>query len=105
MATIIRENLDILNDTLSITIAKSDYYTSFEKTLNKYSKSANIHGFRKGMVPAGLIKKMYGSSVMTEEIIRTVEKELQQYLIAESIVLLFAFLKSVAWSIHVFRPI
>lgn len=80
MATVTRENIGLLNDKLTVTVNKNDYYIPFEKSLNKYSKSANIPGFRKGMVPAGLIKKMHGSSIMTEEILRAVEKELQEYL-------------------------
>lgn len=85
MATITRENISLLNDKLTVTVSKNDYYPTFEKALNKYSKSANISGFRKGMVPAGLIKKMYGASIMTEEVIKTVEKEVQQYLTHEKL--------------------
>lgn len=80
MATINRENIGLLNDKLTVIVSKNDYYISFEKALSKYSKSANMPGFRKGMVPAGLIKKMHGASIMTEEVLRAVEKELQQYL-------------------------
>jgi len=85
MATITRENISVLNDKLTVTVNKNDYYPTFEKALNKYSKSANIDGFRKGMVPAGLIKKMYGASIMTEEVIKTVEKEVRQYLTDEKL--------------------
>lgn len=85
MATITRENISLLNDKLTVTVNKNDYYPTFEKALNKYSKSANISGFRKGMVPAGVIKKMYGASIMTEEVIKAVEKEVQQYLTHEKL--------------------
>ena len=37
-------------------------------------------GFRKGMVPAGLIKKMYGPSLFTDEVLRSVDRELIGYL-------------------------
>jgi trigger factor len=80
MATITRENIGNLNDKLIVNLEKNDYLPSFEKSLKSYAKSANIPGFRKGMVPSGLIKKMYGQSVFTEEILRTVEKELNNYL-------------------------
>src|SRR5690606_22552475 len=43
-------------------------------------KKANIPGFRKGMVPAGLIKKMYGPSLFTDEVLRSVDRELIGYL-------------------------
>jgi trigger factor len=48
--------------------------------LKEYSKKANIPGFRKGMVPAGLIKKMYGLSLFTDEVLRSVDRELIGYL-------------------------
>ena len=49
------------------------------------AKKANIPGFRKGMVPAGLIKKMYGNSVLTDEVLRSVEKELTNYMATEKL--------------------
>ena len=57
MATITRENIAPLTDKLTVNLAKEDYYPSFEKSLKEYAKKANIPGFRKGMVPAGLVKK------------------------------------------------
>ena len=57
MASIKRENIGLLNDKLTVTITKEDYYPSFEKSLKKHAKTANIPGFRKGMVPAGLDRK------------------------------------------------
>ena len=85
MATITRENIAPLTDKLTVNLAKDDYYPSFEKSLKTYAKNANIPGFRKGMVPAGLVKKMYGSSVFTEEVLRTVEKQLNQYVTEEKL--------------------
>lgn len=85
MAIITRENISLLNDKLTVTINKNDYYPTFEKAINKYSKSASISGFRKGMVPAGIIKKMYGTSIMTEEVVKAVEKEIHQYLTNEKL--------------------
>jgi trigger factor len=85
MATITRDNVALLTDKLTVTVTKEDYLTSFEQNLKKYAKSANIPGFRKGMVPAGLVKKMYGQSVFTEEVLRTVEKSLNDYMMAEKL--------------------
>lgn len=83
MATVVRANIGSLHDKLTVKLAKDDYYPSFDKKLKEYSKTANIPGFRKGMVPAGMIKKMYGPSIFTDEVLKTVEKELFHWLDTE----------------------
>src|SRR6478672_10670925 len=80
MATVVRENIGLLNDKLTVKISKDDYFPSFEKKLKDYSKTANIPGFRKGMVPAGMIKKMYGAGIFNDEVLRSVETELYKWL-------------------------
>lgn len=85
MATITRENIGLLNDKLTVKLSKDDYYGNFEKNLKQYAKTANIPGFRKGMVPAGLVKKMYGQSVFQDEVLKTVEKEMNEYLTREKL--------------------
>jgi len=80
MATVTKENIGLLHEKLTVKLEKTDYLPSFEKALKEYSKKANIPGFRKGMVPAGLIKKMYGTSLFTDEILKTVDRELIGYL-------------------------
>lgn len=83
MASVTKENIGNLHDKLTVKVSKEDYLPSFEKAIKDYSKKANIPGFRKGMVPAGMVKKMYGASIFYDEVIRTVEKQLQQYLVNE----------------------
>jgi len=85
MATVTRENIGLLNEKITIKVAGADYLPSFEKALKNYSKQANIPGFRKGMVPTGMIKKMHGQSVFADEVIRTVEKELSNYMSTEKL--------------------
>jgi trigger factor len=80
MAKVVRENIGLLHDKLTVKLTKDDYFPSFDKKLKEYSKTANIPGFRKGMVPAGMIKKMYGSSIFTDEVLKSVEKELYTWL-------------------------
>lgn len=80
MASVTRENIGNLHDKLTVTVSTEDYLPEFEKAIKSYSKKANIPGFRKGMVPAGMIKKMYGASIFYDEVLRSVEKELKQYL-------------------------
>ncbi len=85
MASVTRENIGLLNDKLTVQLSKEDYYTGFEQSLKKYAKTANIPGFRKGMVPTGLVKKMYGQGVFNDEVLRKVETELNSYLNREKV--------------------
>lgn len=85
MATVTRANIGTLHDRLSVKITKEDYWPGFEKSLKQYAKTANVPGFRKGMVPAALIRKMYGQSVFNDEVIRIAGKELEDYLKKEKL--------------------
>lgn len=85
MATVTREPISSLHEKINVTISKEDYLPSFQKSLKDYSKKANIPGFRKGMVPAGLIKKMYGNSLFVDEVLKTVDKEVNTFLLNEKL--------------------
>ncbi|OJU78023.1 MAG: hypothetical protein BGO09_02235 [Bacteroidetes bacterium 47-18] len=80
MAIVTRSNIGNLHDKLTVKLSKEDYFGAYEKALKNYSKNVNIPGFRKGMVPAGMVKKMYGNSIMMDEILRAANKEVDQYL-------------------------
>jgi trigger factor len=80
MATITQQEVAPLHQQLHVTIKKEDYLPSFEKALKEYSKKANIPGFRKGMVPTGLVKKMYGNSLFVDEVLRQVDQQVNSYL-------------------------
>ena len=80
MATVSRESIGLLNDKITVTVTKEDYYPAFEKGLKEYAKKANVPGFRKGMVPTGVLKKMYGHALFSEQVIKVVEKEIDTYL-------------------------
>ncbi|MCE1197813.1 MAG: trigger factor [Marinilabiliales bacterium] len=83
-----RTNTDELNAVIRLTIEKSDYEATVNETLKEYRKKANMPGFRKGMVPAGLIKKMYGKAVLAEEINKKLSNELTQYIHDEGLQIL-----------------
>ncbi|MCC6768467.1 MAG: trigger factor [Bacteroidia bacterium] len=63
-----QENIDQLNAIIRIDIKAEDYQPAVEKQLREYGRKASMPGFRPGKVPAGMIKKMYGKSVMLDEI-------------------------------------
>jgi trigger factor len=85
MATVTQQEVSPLHKHLNVTINKEDYLPSFEKSLKDYSKKANIPGFRKGMVPTGLIKKMYGNSLFVDEVLRTVDRQVNDYIVNEKL--------------------
>ncbi len=80
MATVTRENIASLNDKLIVNITKEDYLPAFEKSLKQYAKTANIPGFRKGMVPTGVIKKMHGQGILSEQVFQAVDKAVNDYI-------------------------
>lgn len=72
--------IDAVNAEIKIQLTKADYSEKVEKTLKTYRQKANIPGFRPGMVPMGLIKKMYGKAVMAEEVNKTLSEALYNYI-------------------------
>ncbi|WP_211999990.1 trigger factor [Chitinophaga sp. HK235] len=85
MATVTRENIGLLNDKITVKVSQEDYLPNFDKAVKQFSKNANIPGFRKGMVPAGMIKKMHGAAIFGDEVLKTVEKELMGYVQTEKL--------------------
>lgn len=77
---ITRENIDELNAILTVSIEKNDYEATVNDVLKNYRKKANMPGFRPGMVPAGLIKKMYGKAALAEEVNKILSKSLNDYI-------------------------
>jgi trigger factor len=85
---ITRENIDDLNAILKVKIEKADYEDKVETLLKDYRKKATIKGFRPGMVPIGLIKKMYGKAVLIDEINKVVTENIQKYITDEKLEIL-----------------
>jgi trigger factor len=77
---VVREDIDALNAVLKVEVKPEDYQAKVEETLKNHRKKVNMPGFRAGMVPMGLIKKQYGTSVLAEELNRVVNASLQGYL-------------------------
>ena len=76
---ITKKEIDSLNFTLLMEIAPVDYAENVDKQLHKMRSKVNMPGFRPGMVPFGLVKKMYQKSVMADEINNLLSKNLQEY--------------------------
>lgn len=85
MATVTREKISNLHDKVTVKLAKEDYVPSFEKQLKQYAKTINVPGFRKGMVPSGMVRKMYGQSIFTDEVLRAAGTRIEEYLKEEKL--------------------
>ncbi len=70
---------------LRIVVEEADYAAEVEKMLRDYKRKANIPGFRQGMVPMGVIKKMYGKGVVAEQSYRVASNAAFEYLKKENI--------------------
>lgn len=68
------------NATLAVKLAEADYAPSVEKKIREYSRTAQIRGFRPGKVPANYIKKLYGKSLMVDEVLKIVSDEVNKYI-------------------------
>lgn len=77
---IVKENIDSLNAVLKVKITPTDYEERVKKALNEYRKKARIPGFRPGMAPMGMVKKMVGNSALVEEINKLLSEHLVHWI-------------------------
>lgn len=73
-------NVDSVNAIVQVSIAKSDYQEKLDSALKNFRKKANIPGFRPGTVPVGMVKKMYGKSILADEVNKLVGEGLYKYI-------------------------
>ncbi|MGB1003520.1 MAG: trigger factor [Salibacteraceae bacterium] len=69
-----------LSGVLTVNIDATDYADKVTSTLKNYRKKADMPGFRKGHVPMGMVKKMYGNNVLGEEINKILGTEIDKYI-------------------------
>ncbi len=77
---IVKELTEDLTATVRIRLTPSDYEGKVNEMLKKTQKTANMPGFRKGMVPAGMIRKMYGKAILFDELNKLVSESLENYI-------------------------
>ncbi|MCG6188636.1 trigger factor [Maribellus maritimus] len=82
---ITRENIDDVNAVIKVGIEKADYEKAVNDTLKDYRQKASVPGFRPGKVPAGLIKKRFGTAVLVEEVNKVLSQSLSKYLVEEKL--------------------
>lgn len=72
--------VDDVNIVLELDIEKADYAPAVEKELKEARKKVQMPGFRKGMVPAGMVKKMYGQQITVDEVNKVINKAMYDYI-------------------------
>ena len=82
---IIRENVDALNAVLKVKVAETDYAEKVENAIKTVKKRVSMPGFRPGMVPTSLVKKMHGKSILVDEINKLLNDELNKYIVEQKL--------------------
>jgi trigger factor len=75
-----QENINELNAKISIEITPADYLEKVKSVLETHRKKMNLPGFRVGKVPFGVAKKMYGKSVLAEELNKVLSQNLNNHI-------------------------
>lgn len=75
-----KNQIDDLNIELTIAISAADYAEQEKKRLSAYRRNADFKGFRKGMVPASIVKKLYGDQALYEAINSVIGEQLDKFI-------------------------
>ena len=74
------QNIDKVSALLTVKLEKADYQEKVDKALKNFRQNAQMPGFRKGMVPMSLVKKMYGKSATAEEVNKLLSETVYNYI-------------------------
>ena len=72
--------IDNLNLELTLAVAAEDYAEIEKKKLAERRRTAEFKGFRKGMVPASLIKRVYGEQALVESVNQVIGTALDKHI-------------------------
>ena len=65
---------------IRIRLAETDYLPKVEEKVREYSRKMNIKGFRQGKVPTGVVRKMYGRTILVEEVNHLLSHSVSEYI-------------------------
>ncbi len=82
---ITREQREVGTSVLKVVVNEQDYSEAVDKMLREYKRKANIPGFRPGMVPMGVVRKMYGKGAIAEQSYKIASNSVFEYLQKEGI--------------------
>lgn len=75
-----KKQIDELNIQLTVKITGEDYAEISRKKTAEVKRNADFKGFRKGMVPASLIQKLYGEQILVDSVNQVVSTSLEDYI-------------------------
>ncbi|WP_026630574.1 trigger factor [Dyadobacter alkalitolerans] len=79
MEVVLEQNSPTLAS-LKVTLTKDDYQPKIDKTIKDYSKKVNLKGFRPGKVPSHVIQRMYGKSILVDEVNNLLSTAVSSYI-------------------------
>ena len=82
------KNEEQLTGLLTVNLTEADYAPTVDKQIKEYTKRAQVKGFRPGMVPVGMVRKMYGKGILGEEINKMLGKAVDSYIKENNVKLL-----------------
>lgn len=80
-----RKDIDEVNAVLNLKVVPEDYENKVEKVLRDYRKNVSLKGFRPGKAPMGHVKKLYGKSILVEEVNKIISESLSGYFVENKI--------------------
>lgn len=75
-----KNQIDDLNIEVTLNIAAEDYAPIKKKKLNERRRTAEFKGFRKGMVPASLVERVYGEQCLGDAVNDIISEQLGKYI-------------------------
>jgi trigger factor len=82
---ITQEKVTNLNSILKVKLGPEDYQQRVDAQLKELQRKASMPGFRPGKVPVGMVKKMYGKSVLSDEINKVLNNSVNEYIASNKI--------------------
>lgn len=82
---VIKEQINEVSASIEVKLHKNDYESEVLKALKEYQRKAVVPGFRQGKAPFGMLKKMYGNTVLAEQVNKLVSDALNNYIIDNNI--------------------
>jgi trigger factor len=82
---ITQEKVTELNSILKVKLSPEDYQQRVDAQLKELQRKASMPGFRPGKVPVGMVKKMYGKSVLADEVNKVLNNSVNEYISSNKI--------------------